>query len=35
MRQAEAKRLYGAICAAPAVALMHWGLHKNKQVTFN
>ncbi|XP_074558870.1 protein DJ-1 homolog C-like isoform X1 [Curcuma longa] len=33
VRQAEDKRLYGAICAAPAVALMHWGLHKRKQIT--
>lgn len=32
-RQAEEKRLYGAICAAPAVALLPWGLLKRKQVT--
>lgn len=31
-RQAEAKRLYGGICAAPAVALHPWGLMKRKQV---
>ncbi|KAJ8480007.1 hypothetical protein OPV22_023734 [Ensete ventricosum] len=33
VRQAEEKRLYGAICAAPAVTLMPWGLHKRKQIT--
>jgi putative intracellular protease/amidase len=32
VRQAEEKRLYGAICAAPAVVLMPWGLHKRKKV---
>lgn len=32
-RQAEEKRLYGAICAAPAVTLLPWGLLKRKQVT--
>ncbi|PIA46263.1 hypothetical protein AQUCO_01500051v1 [Aquilegia coerulea] len=31
--QAEAKRLYGAICAAPAVTLHPWGLLKRKQTT--
>lgn len=31
-KQAEAKRLYAAICAAPAVALLPWGLLKRKQV---
>ncbi|XP_062191680.1 protein DJ-1 homolog C isoform X2 [Phragmites australis] len=31
--QAEGKRLYGAICAAPAVVLMPWGLHKRKKIT--
>lgn len=31
-RQAEAKRLYAAICAAPAVTLLPWGLLKRKQV---
>lgn len=30
--QAEAKRLYGAICAAPAVTLLPWGLLRKKQV---
>uniref|UniRef100_A0ACD5YA13 Uncharacterized protein n=1 Tax=Avena sativa TaxID=4498 RepID=A0ACD5YA13_AVESA len=33
VRQAEEKRLYGAICAAPAVVLMPWGLHRGKKVT--
>lgn len=32
IRQAEAKRLYAAICAAPAVTLLPWGLLKRKQV---
>uniref|UniRef100_A0A2N9EZR1 DJ-1/PfpI domain-containing protein n=2 Tax=Fagus sylvatica TaxID=28930 RepID=A0A2N9EZR1_FAGSY len=32
-KQAEEKRLYGAICAAPAVALLPWGLLKKKQTT--
>lgn len=31
-KQAEEKRLYGAICAAPAVTLLPWGLLKRKQV---
>lgn len=31
-KQAEERRLYGAICAAPAVALLPWGLLKRKQV---
>lgn len=30
-KQAEEKRLYGAICAAPAVTLKPWGLLKKKQ----
>ncbi|OEL38401.1 Protein DJ-1-like protein C [Dichanthelium oligosanthes] len=33
VRQADEKRLYGAICAAPAVVLMPWGLHKRKKMT--
>ncbi|XP_072978204.1 protein DJ-1 homolog C [Typha angustifolia] len=33
VKQAEGKRLYGAICAAPAVVLMPWGLHRRKQIT--
>ncbi|KAK3121945.1 hypothetical protein QOZ80_8BG0663120 [Eleusine coracana subsp. coracana] len=33
VRQAEEKRLYGAICAAPAVVLLPWGLHKGKKIT--
>ncbi|WOL08795.1 hypothetical protein Cni_G17548 [Canna indica] len=33
VKQAEDQRLYGAICAAPAVALLPWGLHKRKQIT--
>ncbi|KAL8540361.1 hypothetical protein ACS0TY_001824 [Phlomoides rotata] len=32
-RQAEANRLYAAICAAPAVTLLPWGLLKRKQTT--
>ncbi|XP_038713263.1 protein DJ-1 homolog C isoform X2 [Tripterygium wilfordii] len=32
-RQAEEKRLYGAICAAPAVTLLPWGLSRKKQIT--
>lgn len=32
-KQAEEKRLYGAICAAPAVVLHAWGLTKRKQIT--
>ncbi|XP_075511198.1 protein DJ-1 homolog C isoform X2 [Primulina tabacum] len=32
-KHAENKRLYGAICAAPAVALLPWGLLKRKQTT--
>ncbi|KAK1288919.1 hypothetical protein QJS10_CPB19g01776 [Acorus calamus] len=32
-RQAEERRLYGAICAAPAVVLQPWGLLKRKQMT--
>lgn len=31
-KQAEESRLYGAICAAPAVALLPWGLLKRRQV---
>lgn len=31
-KQAEDKRLYGAICAAPAIALLPWGLLRRKQV---
>ena len=34
-KQAEEKRLYGAICAAPAVTLLPWGLLRKKKVTFN
>ncbi|KAL2344809.1 hypothetical protein Fmac_006094 [Flemingia macrophylla] len=30
-RQAEENRLYGAICAAPAVTLLPWGLLKKKK----
>lgn len=33
VRQAEEKRLYGAICAAPAVVLMPWGLHRGRKIT--
>ncbi|KAF3776525.1 DJ-1-like protein C [Nymphaea thermarum] len=32
-KHAEEKRLYGAICAAPAIALQAWGLLKKKKVT--
>ncbi|KAM1152072.1 hypothetical protein EV1_034378 [Malus domestica] len=32
-KQAEESRLYGAICAAPAVALLPWGLLKRRQTT--
>ncbi|XP_078429192.1 class I glutamine amidotransferase-like superfamily protein [Wolffia australiana] len=32
-KQAEEKRLYGAICAAPAVVLKPWGLLRRKQMT--
>ncbi|PKU77429.1 Protein DJ-1 like C [Dendrobium catenatum] len=32
-KQAEDKKLYGAICAAPAVVLMSWGLMKRKKMT--
>lgn len=32
-KQAEEKRLYSAICAAPAVTLLPWGLLKKKQMT--
>ncbi|KAF8405012.1 hypothetical protein HHK36_009908 [Tetracentron sinense] len=32
-KQAEEKRLYGAICAAPAVTLQPWGLLRRKQTT--
>ncbi|XP_073155702.1 protein DJ-1 homolog C isoform X3 [Henckelia pumila] len=32
-KHAEKKRLYGAISAAPAVALLPWGLLKKKQTT--
>ncbi|KAL7082644.1 hypothetical protein ACP275_14G113400 [Erythranthe tilingii] len=32
-RQADAKRLYAAICAAPAITLLPWGLLKRKQTT--
>ncbi|MQL89038.1 hypothetical protein Taro_021612, partial [Colocasia esculenta] len=31
-RQADEKRLYGAICAAPAIVLQPWGLLKRKHV---
>jgi 4-methyl-5(b-hydroxyethyl)-thiazole monophosphate biosynthesis len=33
-KQAEGKRLYGAICAAPAITLLPWGLLRRKQVAF-
>ncbi|XP_057782949.1 protein DJ-1 homolog C [Salvia miltiorrhiza] len=33
IKHAEAKRLYAAICAAPAVTLLPWGLLKRKQTT--
>ncbi|XP_027161463.1 protein DJ-1 homolog C [Coffea eugenioides] len=32
-KQAEEKRLYGAICAAPAVTLLPWGLLRKKKTT--
>ncbi|XP_048492339.1 protein DJ-1 homolog C isoform X2 [Beta vulgaris subsp. vulgaris] len=32
-KHAEDKRLYGAICAAPAVTLQPWGLLKKKRIT--
>ncbi|ESW28501.1 hypothetical protein PHAVU_003G291700 [Phaseolus vulgaris] len=32
-KQAEENRLYGAICAAPAVTLLPWGLLKKKKIT--
>ncbi|CAA7395172.1 unnamed protein product [Spirodela intermedia] len=32
-KQADEKRLYGAICAAPAVVLKPWGLLRRKQTT--
>ncbi|XP_021626624.1 protein DJ-1 homolog C isoform X2 [Manihot esculenta] len=32
-KQAADKRLYGAICAAPAVTLLPWGLLRRKQTT--
>ncbi|XP_020591694.1 protein DJ-1 homolog C [Phalaenopsis equestris] len=32
-KQAEEKKLYGAICAAPAVTLLSWGLMKRKKMT--
>ncbi|KAK4752135.1 hypothetical protein SAY87_020933 [Trapa incisa] len=32
-KHAEERRLYGAICAAPAVTLLPWGLLKRKQTT--
>ncbi|XP_049935998.1 protein DJ-1 homolog C isoform X4 [Nymphaea colorata] len=32
-KHAEEKRLYGAICAAPAIALQAWGLLKKKKVS--
>ncbi|KAI3448111.1 hypothetical protein Pfo_004776 [Paulownia fortunei] len=32
-KQAEAKKLYAAICAAPAVTLLPWGLLRRKQTT--
>ncbi|KAK6143540.1 hypothetical protein DH2020_023888 [Rehmannia glutinosa] len=32
-KHAEAKRLYAAICAAPAVTLLPWGLLRRKQTT--
>ena len=31
-KHAEEKRLYGAICAAPAVTLRPWGLLRRKKV---
>lgn len=33
-KQAEERRLYGAICAAPAVTLLPWGLGRKKQVDY-
>lgn len=33
-KHAEQKRLYGAICAAPAVTLLPWGLLRKKQVAY-
>ncbi|KAL1337002.1 hypothetical protein AAHE18_10G103700 [Arachis hypogaea] len=32
-RQAEENRLYGAICAAPAITLLPWGLLRRKKVS--
>ncbi|XP_034680859.1 protein DJ-1 homolog C [Vitis riparia] len=32
-KHAEEKRLYGAICAAPAITLQPWGLVRRKQMT--
>ncbi|KOM52068.1 hypothetical protein LR48_Vigan09g072700 [Vigna angularis] len=32
-KQADENRLYGAICAAPAVTLLPWGLLKRKKIT--
>ncbi|KAL4350276.1 hypothetical protein S245_033248 [Arachis hypogaea] len=32
-RQAEENRLYGAICAAPAITLLPWGLLRRKKTT--
>ncbi|GMH26576.1 hypothetical protein Nepgr_028419 [Nepenthes gracilis] len=32
-KQAQEKRLYGAICAAPAVTLLPWGLLRKKRTT--
>lgn len=31
-KHAQENRLYGAICAAPAVTLLPWGLLRRKQV---
>lgn len=33
-KQAEEKRLYGAISSAPAVTLLPWGLGRKKQVGY-
>ncbi|CAI0447320.1 unnamed protein product [Linum tenue] len=33
-KQADEERLYGAICAAPAVTLLPWGLLRKKQVVY-
>lgn len=33
-KQAKEKRLYGAICAAPAVTLLPWGILRKKQVDY-